>query len=164
MRYFQCFRHWRNLCAYLHRRIAPSHASSPRRACTMRILIVDDDKGLLEIMSILLKSKGHDVVLAEDGKMAREVVEMEKVDLIISDIAMPTLDGNRFHSYVREVIGATDIPFIFYSAYVVEETQRIVNGSTVDFYLSKADPVKDIVELIEKIRASAERAESYAEQ
>jgi CheY-like chemotaxis protein len=122
----------------------------------MKILIVDDNRGFLDVMGDLLRAYGYEVVLAEDGKQARETLEAEQVDLIVSDVFMPTLDGNRFHSYVREFLGATEIPFIFYSGYSSEETQQIVNDSKIDFFLSKSSPVEEIVGLIEKIRVSKE--------
>ena len=130
----------------------------------MKILIVDDNQGFLQVMGDLLSSYGSDVVLAEDGKQAREILETESVDLIVSDIFMPTLDGNRFHSSVRECLRAPDMPFIFYSGYESEETQNIVNHSKIDFFLSKASPVEELVNLIEKIRMSREPKEAVKAQ
>jgi CheY-like chemotaxis protein len=118
----------------------------------MKILVVDDNKGFLDVLGDVLRSFGYEILVAEDGKQAREALESEQVDLIISDVFMPTLDGNRFHSYVREFLGATDVPFIFYSGYRSEETEHIVNNSDLDFFMSKSSPVEEIVGLIEKIR------------
>src|SRR3989338_60037 len=58
-----------------------------------KILIVDDEKAMLEILSILLKRSGNEVVEAENGKLACEFIENGKFDLIITDISMPELDG-----------------------------------------------------------------------
>jgi CheY-like chemotaxis protein len=126
----------------------------------MRILVVDDNKGFLDVLGDVLRSFGYHILVAEDGKQAREALETERVDLIISDVFMPTLDGNRFHSYVREFLGATDIPFIFYSGYRSEETEEIVNNSNLDFFMSKSSPVEEIVELIEKIRSQRQAKEA----
>ncbi len=126
----------------------------------MRILVVDDNKGFLDVLGDVLRSFGYQILVAEDGKQAREILETEEVDLIISDVFMPTLDGNRFHSYVREFLRATDIPFIFYSGYHSEETEAIVNNSELDFFVSKSSPVEDIVGLIEKIRSQRQEEEA----
>ena len=83
----------------------------------MRILLVDDDEGFLNTMDGVLREKGHDVITAQDGKKAREALEGQKIDLIISDVFMPTLDGVRFHSFVRAFTDARDIPFIFISGH-----------------------------------------------
>ena len=120
----------------------------------MKILVVDDNRGFLDIMGDLLRDYGYEVLLAEDGKQARELLEMERVDLIISDVFMPTLDGTRFHSYVREFTDVQDVPFIFVSGYDDEHTRNVVADSNIDFFFSKAAPVENIVKLIEKLRAS----------
>jgi CheY-like chemotaxis protein len=120
----------------------------------MKILVVDDEKGFLDVMGDLLKDYGYDVLLAEDGKQAREFLEVEKVDLIISDVFMPTLDGVRFHSYVREFTDAHDVPFIFISGYDDEQTRSVVVNSKIDFFLSKTAPVENILNLIESLKAA----------
>ena len=59
----------------------------------MRILIIDDEVDFLTIMENVLREKGYEVIKAQDGKQAREAMEGEKIDLIVSDVFMPTLDG-----------------------------------------------------------------------
>jgi CheY-like chemotaxis protein len=120
----------------------------------MKILIVDDNRGFLDVMGDLLDVYGHQVLLAEDGQQASEILEKEHVDLILSDVFMPALDGNRFHSYVRESLGVKDTPFIFYSGYTSQEIQDIVSDSKKDFFLSKSSPVEDVISLIEKLEGS----------
>src|SRR5271169_6797303 len=121
----------------------------------MRILIIDDEVDFLTIMESVLRGKGYDVVKAEDGKQAREAMEGEKIDLILSDVFMPTLDGVRFHSFVREFTDAKDVPFIFISAYDDERLRALAAESTNDYFLRKPVPVEDILALIDKvIRAS----------
>jgi DNA-binding response OmpR family regulator len=122
----------------------------------MKILVVDDNKGFLNVMGDLLKDYGYEVFLAEDGKQARELLEDQSVDLIISDVFMPTLDGSRFHSYVREFTDASNVPFIFISGFDDEHTRKVVVDSRIDFFVSKTAPVETIVNLIEKIRGDLE--------
>jgi CheY-like chemotaxis protein len=117
----------------------------------MKILVVDDNKSFLTVIGRVLEDHGHAVVLAGDGKQAREVLESELVDLIISDVFMPTLDGNRFHSYVREFTDARDVPFIFISGYNDENTRKLVADSTKDFFFSKTTPFEEVISLIEKM-------------
>jgi len=118
----------------------------------MRILVVDDNQGFLNLMGSLLREYGYEVFLAEDGKQARELLEEQQVDLVISDVFMPTLDGVRFHSYVRDFTDAADVPFIFVSGYDDEYTRNVVVDSKIDFFFSKTTPLEKIVELIEKLR------------
>ncbi len=118
----------------------------------MKILMVDDNRGFLNLMGDILKEQGYDVSLAEDGKQAREFVEEQSVDLIISDVFMPTLDGMRFHSFVREFTDAGNVPFIFVSGYDDEYTRGVVVDSSVDYFFSKTTPVEKIIALIERLR------------
>ena len=117
----------------------------------MRILVVDDNRAFLDVMGDLLQDYDHKVFLAEDGKQAREFLEAESVDLIISDVFMPTLDGTRFHSYVREFTEAHDIPFIFVSGYDDEHTRHVIEDSSKDFFFNKTTPFENIVNLIDKL-------------
>ncbi len=120
----------------------------------MRILVVDDNDGFLNLMGSLLREYGYEVFLAEDGKAARELLEAQPVDLVISDVFMPTLDGVRFHSYVRDFTDSTDMPFIFVSGYDDDYTRSIVVNSRIDFFFSKTAPLENIVALIEKLRTA----------
>jgi DNA-binding response OmpR family regulator len=118
----------------------------------MRILLVDDEEGFLNIMEGVLREHGYDVVRAQDGKQAREALEGETVDLIISDVFMPTLDGVRFHSFVREFTDARDVPFIFISGYDDEHTRGLAAESPNDYFIGKTTPIEDILALIDKVK------------
>ena len=58
-----------------------------------RILVVDDERSIRELLSIVLRREGYDVLLAENGKSAIATLERESVDILISDIKMPDLSG-----------------------------------------------------------------------
>jgi DNA-binding response OmpR family regulator len=120
----------------------------------MKILLVDDERGFLNVMGDVLKLNGHDVLLAENGKQARESLEFEKVDLIVSDVFMPTLDGVRFHDYVREFTDAQDVPFIFMSGYDDEHTRNLVIDPEIDFFFSKTTPIDKILSFIDTLRTA----------
>src|SRR5438874_772253 len=58
-----------------------------------RILVVDDERSMRELLAIVLRREGYDVLLAENGRAAIELLEREPVDLLISDIKMPDVSG-----------------------------------------------------------------------
>jgi len=64
-----------------------------------KILVVDDDTNLLEVIKYNLVNAGYSVILAEDGITAVETARKEKHDLIILDIMLPGMDGLRFVVY-----------------------------------------------------------------
>ena len=118
----------------------------------MRVLIVDDDVFYIELIGELLGELGHEVVLASDGKQGREILEGEQVDLIISDICMPTLDGVWFHSYVREFSTAPDVPFIFVSGIDSERTREGILDPDIDFFVGKSEPVSELVGIVDRVQ------------
>ena len=72
------------------------------------------------------------------------------MDLVISDVLMPTLDGARFHSYVREFTANCDIPFIFMSG-AVERGEGLIVDPARDFFVSKTAPVEKVLGLVESL-------------
>jgi DNA-binding response OmpR family regulator len=58
-----------------------------------KILIVDDDPSILELLSFLISKQGHDVLTATDGKAGLEKAKAERPDLIVLDVMMPEMDG-----------------------------------------------------------------------
>src|SRR3954462_10915472 len=58
-----------------------------------RILVVDDERSMRELLAIVLRREGYEVLLAENGRGAIDMLEHESVDLLISDIKMPDLSG-----------------------------------------------------------------------
>lgn len=79
------------------------------------ILIVEDEAHILRVMSMWLGRHGHDILEASDGRAALAIVEREAVDLIITDMNMPVLDGLELIEALR-VQHALNIPVLLLSA------------------------------------------------
>jgi two-component system, NtrC family, response regulator PilR len=60
---------------------------------TSRVLVVDDERSMREVLAIVLKRDGHEVLAAEDGAAAVELMKREHVDILITDIRMPQMSG-----------------------------------------------------------------------
>ena len=69
---------------------------------------------------------------------------------------MPTLDGVRFHDYVREFSDFQDIPFIFMSGYDDEQTHNLVVDPTIDFFSEQNNTDREGSLLIETLKTSKE--------
>lgn len=126
----------------------------------MKVLLADDNDDFLLVMEELIKGQGHTLLIARDGKQAREFLEEESVDVIISDIFMPTLDGIRFHSYVRELMGDRKVPFIFMSGYDDPYTQEAIEDSSIDLFISKLTPISKVIEVLDQIQSSITNVEN----
>lgn len=81
-----------------------------------KILVADDEEQLALAVKIRLQSKGYQVVMASDGRMALNLTIQEKPDLILMDVMMPNMDG---YSCLREInakLGRGKIPIIILTA------------------------------------------------
>jgi two-component system response regulator PilR (NtrC family) len=73
--------------------VAPQPAAPTSDRRPPRILVVDDERSMRELLAIVLRREGYEVLLAENGRTAIDLLEREPVDLLISDIKMPDLSG-----------------------------------------------------------------------
>lgn len=106
------------------------------------LLIVDDRAINREVLSLLLEEYGYTTLEAEDGLQALELVKDNKIDLIITDIAMPGMDGLALAKALQADPILTKIPIIFYSAtYQAVEAYRAGDASNIKYVLTKpCDP------------------------
>lgn len=119
-----------------------------------RILIADDEKDIRDILVILLKGEGFDVITAENGREAAELAD-ETVDLYILDVNMPVKDGFSAAAEIREKYYA---PMIFLTAYSGESDKVMGFSAGADDYIVK--PFSNI-ELLMRVKAQLRRAGSY---
>jgi len=88
-----------------------------------RILVVDDEKAVLELAEVELNELGYDVITAISGKDCLKIAEGEKPDLILLDIMMPELDGGETAQRLSENPKTKDIPIIFVTCLISEEEE-----------------------------------------
>jgi DNA-binding NtrC family response regulator len=81
-----------------------------------KILLVDDEQDFSQLMMFWLESKGYSVVTAMDGEAAIEALKKEKVDIVLTDLRMPKMDGVDLIKKIRE--SDKNMPIIVISAYV----------------------------------------------
>ena len=81
----------------------------------MKILVVEDDKLMLKAVVHNLEAKGYDTLTAEDGFQALDIIQRDKVDLIISDIMMPNISGLELLNLLKQFY-YNNIPVILISS------------------------------------------------
>src|SRR5258706_14863493 len=97
-----------------------------------KILVVDDDPHIRELVGVFLRNEGFDVFEAGDGRQALARLESVKADLVILDVMMPNMDG---WELAQELSGASDVPLLMLTA-KGETSQKIKGfGLGVDDYL-----------------------------
>jgi CheY-like chemotaxis protein len=80
-----------------------------------RILLVDDEESVREVISRVLQLAGHQVTVADDGSTALREIQQSPPDLLLTDLHMPTLDGFKLLEAVRKV--STPMKIIVFSGY-----------------------------------------------
>ncbi len=114
----------------------------------MTILVVDDEPEYRLILRTLLVSHGWNVVLAENGEDALARLEETPVDMVITDIYMPVMDGIKFHKQVRTIPKYEQLPFLFVSAFDDQHTVDVVKDPRFEAFLRKVRPVEEMIEWI----------------
>jgi len=125
----------------------------------MKILIVDDELDILDLLEYNLESEGYQVVRAMDGEEAIEKASKERPDLIILDIMMPKLDGIEACRRIRNLAGMANISVIFLTARSEEYSELAGFEAGADDYISK--PIKPRI-LLSRIKAIMRRENADA--
>ena len=98
------------------------------------VLIADDEKDIVNALKIYLSGGGYEIFEAYTGKQAIEIVEREKIDVILMDIMMPEMDGITAVAKLREI---TNAPILFISA-KSEDSDKILGLEIgADDYITK---------------------------
>ncbi|MBU2590429.1 MAG: response regulator [Nitrospinota bacterium] len=119
----------------------------------LKILCVDDEPKNLKLLEAMLRPAGYEVILAENGKVAVETIQMIDVDLVVTDLKMPVMDGFELLAFV--VTNYPKIPVIVMTAFGTPAIEdRILKLGAVQYI---EQPV-DFEELGEKITAALDAA------
>lgn len=124
-----------------------------------RILIAEDDADLLKLFQTVLKKEGYEVITAEDGLMAIRYLDREYVDLIISDIMMPNVDGFQLIRSLRDAGKKT--PILLITAKEGFDDMRKGFALGTDDYMVK--PV-NMNELVLRVKALIRRGQMQNER
>lgn len=121
----------------------------------MRILVVDDNSEIREIIRVLLRSEGYAIEEASDGEEAIKMAQENVYDLLILDIMMPKSDG---YQVCLEVRKQSNVPILFLSAKSQESDKMIGFSNGGDDYLVKPFSYK---ELLARVTALTRRYRVY---
>lgn len=117
----------------------------------MKILIVDDDKTTRKLLSLYLKGKGYEIVTAENGLDAMEKLGMDSINLIVSDMNMPYMDGIELTKTLKTDPTWKHIPIIMVTTEADEDERTKALEAGVDDYLVKPTNADQITDSIKKI-------------
>jgi DNA-binding response OmpR family regulator len=129
----------------------------------VKVLIVDDDPALLDVLSFTMRRAGYEVSVAHDGQNALEHWQTDSPDLIILDLNLPKMDGFAVCRWIRT---RSEVPIIFLS--VRDEEEDIIDGLKLgaDDYVVKPFSPRELVAradaVLRRVSTSQEASETVA--
>src|SRR3990170_3114397 len=107
-----------------------------------KVLVAEDERGMRELLAIVFKKEGHDVILCEDGKIAIEAMKKEIFDIVITDLKMPGVDGMSVLKTVKEL--SPDTIVIIITAFGTTDTAIEAMKAGAYDYITKPFKIDEI--------------------
>ncbi|SFG81896.1 response regulator [Pedobacter insulae] len=121
----------------------------PIPAKSQRILIIDDDHSICDILQELLVSLGYVVAVSHGVSDIDELIKKESPDLIVLDYLLPSINGGALCKHIKENRLYSKIPVIIYSAYPLTMTSLSDYGC--DAFITKPFDLNEMIDKIEKL-------------
>lgn len=125
------------------------------------ILLADDNTSLTDFLQDELKDMFKSVYIASDGKEALSVLSKEKIDIIVSDIMMPNINGFELCKKIKENTDISHIPIILLTAQCDESSKIYGNKLGADAYLDKPFEVEQLIQVVYNLLYSREQIKAH---
>lgn len=116
-----------------------------------RLLIVDDEPGIVSVLETILGEFGYQTKSANNGEQALAVLKEEQFDGILSDIRMPSMDGQTFYERLRESAPAMARRIIFITGDTVSAKTRAFLDATGNLWLTKPFQMSDVIKRVQTL-------------
>jgi DNA-binding response OmpR family regulator len=120
-----------------------------------RILVVDDDPDIVELLVLNLEAGGYTVETANDGQQALDVAKQMLPDLIVLDVMMPRKDGLEALAELKMHPTTTDIPVVMLTAKATDSDVWTGWQAGADYYLTKPFDVDELMRFISYLQVTA---------
>ncbi len=125
-------------------------------ASASRVLIVEDNIELLRLMKRLLQHRYH-VLTANDGREALQLIQTNKIDIVVSDVMMPEMDGYQLTDHIKHNEIYSHLPIILLTAKTTEDDQQKALLTGADGYITKPFKIRDLQLRIDNLIANRQR-------
>ncbi|MGH9750805.1 MAG: hybrid sensor histidine kinase/response regulator [Candidatus Polarisedimenticolia bacterium] len=136
----------------------PGAEAPARQAQPLRLLVVDDEAILVELLVEFLRSAGHQVESAGDGRRALELATRSEFDVIVSDLKMPGLDGQGFYERLVKAKPRMARRFIFSTGDLANPKVQTFFQAAGCPYLSKPFKLEAVLKLLDQVARDARAA------
>jgi DNA-binding response OmpR family regulator len=118
----------------------------------MRVICVEDEAEMIDLIRLILSRKGFEVIGANGGKQGLEMIREQKPDLILLDLMMPDMDGWEVYQQVKADEATRDIPVIVVTA-KAQSIDKVLglHIAKVDDYISKPFSPQELMDSVEQV-------------
>lgn len=118
----------------------------------LRILVVDDNENIREMLEDFLNFEGHKPVLAKDGKEALKIFSEQDFDIVITDLGMPGMSGWELTDQIKQ--RKPEIPVVIITGWGAQLSAGDLKENKVDMILSKPFSLDRVKQMLETLRAN----------
>ena len=116
-----------------------------------RLLVVEDELDLAEMVKLRLKANGYEVLIAYDGQAGLDLARQEKPDLIILDLMLPKIDGYKICRMLKFDEKYKHIPIIMFTARAQESDKKMGSDVGADAYITKPFDAQALLSKIKEL-------------
>ena len=125
-------------------------------ASASHVLVVEDNSELLRLMKRLLQPHYH-VLTANNGREALQIIQNNRIDLVVSDVMMPEMDGYELTDHIKHNDIYSHLPIILLTAKTTEDDQRKALLTGADAYITKPFKIRDLQLRIDNLVTNRQR-------
>ena len=117
----------------------------------LKVLVVDDEIHIVQVVAIKLRNNGFDVITCENGAQALDLASNEKPDIVVTDFQMPLMTGLELVQNLRSQPDTADIPVVLLTArdFAIEDGQK--ENLKISACLSKPFSPRELLQTVEEV-------------
>lgn len=123
------------------------------------ILVIENEVSNRILIERVLSTRGYHCISASNGREALEMLDHEHVDLILTDLSMPVLDGYRTTQLIRARPGMEQVPIVAVTAYALNDEGEAARHIGCTEYLTKPFKPRQLLEVVERLLGYTQNAE-----
>lgn len=135
-----------------------STSTSDARPAT--ILVIENEVSNRLLVERVLSTRSYRCISTSNGREALEVLDHEQVDLILTDLSMPVMDGYRTTQLIRARPGMEKLPIVAVTAFALSDEGEAARQIGCTEYLTKPFKPRQLLELVDRLLASKETNEA----
>jgi len=114
-------------------------------------MIVEDEECLLKLASIILTSRGYEVIGAADGLQALNILESDTINLVLLDVMLPGIDGFEVCKRIKQQRDFADLPVVMLTAKTNKEDLARGDEAGASWYITKPFKSANVIETVERL-------------